>query len=255
MIFYNNSFCAQISIASMEISSPSPLSVVLISSVGTFITAVILSSMITHLLTFTYLVVMIIILFKHFLFRFCFFLILYSKLIFHNQFSGFKSFFFLLNCGSFLFGSLLFHVLETNVQIHFDAASVFSLETEAVDDVRPTVAINILGANEFFHSLNAHTATQEEGVNLCVQRSSRPPSRHLNLVISSCHRKPYETISLRFVSTPTISRIHLHQQERPAFFKVWILRQELQIERKTKMAFKFGCVFIFHIFRWNNSPT
>lgn len=217
-MIYNN--C---SVNSVESWSEFSLSMVLIFSKVKFIFMVILSGVIMHLLSFTYLVVFL----KHLLFRFGFLLVLHSKLIFHDQFSGFKSFFFLLNCGGLLLGSLLFHVLETNIQIDFDAASIFSLEAKAVDDVRTTVAIDILSANELFHSLNAHAASQEERVDLCVQRSSRPPSWHLNLVVSSCHRKPYETISFRFVSTPTIGWIDLHQQEGPAFFKVWILCQEL----------------------------
>lgn len=208
----------------MESRSKTSWSMVLIFFVSKFVLMVICFGIIVHLLTLTYLVVFLL---EDFLLCFCFFLILHSELIFHNQFSGFKSFFFLLNGGSLLFSSLLLHVLETNVQIYFDAASVLGLKTKAVDDVRSTVAIDVLGANEFFHSLNAHAATQEEGVDLCVQRSSRPPRRHLNLVVSSCHREPYETIALRFVSAPTISRIHLHQQVWPAFFKVWILCQEL----------------------------
>ena len=177
-------FC-YISLNSHKICASCPGSVILIFSVGEFVLVVIGFSIVMHLLTFAYLVV---ILSKHSLPCFCFFLILYCKLIFHNQFSGFKSLFFLLNSCSLLFGSLLFHVLETDVQIHFDAASVLGLETKAVDDVRSTVAIDVLGANELFHSLNAHASAQEEGVDLCVQRSSRPPSGHLNLVVASCHR-------------------------------------------------------------------
>ena len=95
-------------------------------------------------------------------------------------------------------------VLQAHVEVDADFARVFRLEAKPIHDVRLTLFIYKLSSDQLFKFMYPDGASEEEGMDLRLQRATRPPCLHLKLVIAWLTREPHETVTFDAVAAPRV---------------------------------------------------
>lgn len=135
------------------------------------------------------------------------------------------------------------NILRAQVNIDIDSSGVLSLKPKAIDHIRIPIAIDVLCPHQLLQLLYSDRASQEEGVDLRVQRSSRTPSFNGQLVVAGLAGETAGAVAFNAMTVPGIHGVYL-EKKAWSRFKTLVFSEELIVKREAEMACKLGGVIL-----------
>ena len=119
-------------------------------------------------------------------------------------------------------------ILEADIEIELDFATVFSFKAEPVDNVALPLLVDVLGPYHLLKFVYSDGTAQEETVNFRVEGSSWSPRFSFDLMVSSFLWQSHECVTFNSVPTPAVDWVDLKEDVRSAF-QVIVLGYELKV--------------------------
>ena len=132
------------------------------------------------------------------------FLLLDVQTVLHNEFPGFELLIPLDLAHDIHVVATSGSVLGCHVEIDSDPACVLCLQAEAVDQLALAIAVHEGGSDDFFEATDADGSSEEEGVDLCVERGSGSPGGHAQGMVALLGWEPQVTVPFYSVAAPAV---------------------------------------------------